>query len=605
MTNTPFSILSFAMLEQFREFLDKQEAALADSLLLATIPAIDSKVQTPLHLHGSGHFRLAQSLQVMTTRIRNLHEGKTTQEEWSSAVTIINKAFWSYVEVLEGAVQELFSHMDKVDLNGWSEDYYNVVTSFKELLAHRIEDLLWVFKRVEDLMIAYKLICKRQKNIWMIFGKLLSRFSHALDKTILENLAKSDEVLAIRHKSFDVSYNALRVLIPEIQEKESRFASFPVFITLEKEQRDLIIKLYRLIALNDKNAKLKTLNQQLLVDTMNNVAKAGSVCSHFRHYLALIRKKLFEYCLTWQNEHDPVIQKPIHALEKELDFVKNMIGSYREMLARSESRPYGQTRWPLTEWIVGKEPRKTRDLLHLLYQIDSLKKLFPAIDLAVERKGLQEGYLLKRNRLKKQMDDVLHEMGQPLSSRSLIQVKADRLIELIDLTDELGGSLGDVRGMITEVLLKAMHFDAKYQVLNDYPRFHEIYAIHEGLMEPLNDPEHIKRTKLFQSVIQHVEHWVRKHEVEQHAPELEVDEAAINESLQEILGAIQRDNLSAEDKQQYDQMLLAYRYQFSQFFHYLRSFETEGKAIRSQFAFVDHYLDAIEAKLKQGHAVSS
>lgn len=598
MTNTSFSILSFAMLEQFREFLDKQEAALADALLLATIPAIDSKVQAPLHLHGSGHFRLAQALQVMTARIRNLHEGKTTQGEWDSAVLIINKAFWDYVEVLEGAVQELFGHMDRVDLNGWSEDYYNIVTSFKELLAHRIEDLIWVFKRVEDLAIAYRLICKRQKNVWMVFGRLLSRFSHALDKSILENLAKSDEVLAVRHKSFDVSYNALKVLIPEIQEKESRFASFPVFITLEKEQRDLIIKLYRLIALNEKNAKLKTLNQQLLVDTLKNVAKAGVVCVNFRHYVAEIRKKLFENCLNWQKSHDPSIQKPIKALEKELDFVKNQIGSYREILARSESRPYGQTRWPLTEWIVGKEPRKTRDLLHLLYQIDSLKKLFPAIELAVDRKGLQEGYLIKRTRLKMQMDDVLHEMGQPLSSRNLIQVKADRLIELLDLADELGGSLGDVRGMITEVLLRAMHFDAKYQVLNDYPRFHEIYSIHEGLAPEIKDAGHRKRIKLFQSVIQHVEHWIRKHEVEQHVAELEVDESAIHESLQEVLGAIQRDALSNEDRQRFDQMLLAYRYQFSQFFHFLRSFEAEGNAIRNQFTFVDHYLDAMENHLK-------
>ena len=586
------------MLEQFRDFLDKQEATLADALLLATIPAIDSKVQAPLHLHGSGHFRLAQALQAMTTRIRNLHEGKTTESEWESAVLIINKAFWNYVEVLEGAVQELFNHMDKVDLNGWSEDYYNIVTSFKELLAHRIEDLIWVYKRVEDLAIAYRLICKRQKNLWMIFGVFLKRFSHALDKSILENLSKSDEVLAIRYKSFDVSYNALKVLIPEIQEKESRFASFPVFTTLEKDQRDLVIKLYRLIALNEKNSKLKTLNQELLVDTLKNVAKAGLVCSNFRQYIGAIKKKLFKYCLSWQTEHDPQIQKPLKTLEKELDFVRNLIGAYREILARSESHPYGQTRWPLTEWIVGKEPRKTRDLLHLLYQIDSLKKVFPAIKLAVDRNGLQEGYLLKRNRLKRQMDDVLHEMGQPLSSRNLIQVKADRLIELIDLTDELGGSLGDVRSLVTEVLLKAMRFDAKYQVLNDYPRFHEIYSIHEGLLPAIEDPEHHNRVKLFHSIIQHVEHWVRKHEIGQHVSELEIDEAAVHERLQEVLGAIHRNALSTEDRQRFDQMLLAYRYQFSQFFHFLRSYEAEGNAIRNQFAFVDHYLDSMDAHLK-------
>lgn len=589
MMNQPLLPLNFAMLEQFRGFLDKQEAKLADALLLATIPAISATAGAPVHLHGSGHFRLAQALQIMTSRIRNLHEGEATKKEWASAVSTINQAFWDYVEILEGTIQELFEQMDGVDLNAWSIDYYQIITSFKELLAHRIEDLIWVNKRVEDLLLAYRWISNRQKNVWMLFGKLLSQFTYVLDKSLLTHLFKAEESLNIRFKSFHLSYEAMRVLIPEIQERETRFAGFPVFITLDQEHRNLIIQLYRLVALNEKNAKYKTLNQELLVTTIKNLAKPGFVSAQFRDYIAEIKKTFFRYCLNWQKEFDPAIKKSLLALSQEMDFLKNLIGSYREILLRSDSGPYTKTRWRLTEWIVGQEPRKTRDLLNLLYQIEAINKLFPVVN---SKTGLQENWALKKALLKRQIEEVLHEMGQPLSSRNLIQGKAEKLIELIDETDELGGSLGDVRPLVSDVLLRAMHFDAKYQVLNEDPKFHELFDIHKNLMPKLNDPSHEKRIKQFQTILKHIEHWCKKREVSEHIAEIESEEATIHEGLQRFLGALQGQNNLQDDKR-YLQMLLEYRYLFSQFFHSLRSFETEGKQLRSQFAFVDHYLEAI------------
>lgn len=594
MISKPFLHLSYAMLEQFRDFLDKQESKLADVLLLATSPAINSKTQGPLHLHGSGHFRLSQALQALTSRMRHLQEGDTTPSEWRSAVLVINKAFWDYVEVLEEAEKELYQHIEAVDISGWTENFHRIVVSFKELLAHRIEDLIWVYLRVEDLLLTYRSICKKRKNLWMLFGLILKKFSKTLDRSILRHLSAAESSLATHYKAFNTSYEALNKFMPEIKAKEAKFLNFSLWNEKDPEHQKLMIKLFEWIALYEKNAKLEALDPQLILRAIKNVAKPGLMSTIFRECIEGIKKNFFQDCLAWQNERDPSIRIHLHTLEEGLDHLKTLIGSYREILLRAEADPYAKTRWRFTEWIVGPEPRKTRDFLYLLYQIDFLKKLFSTLYTSLDRQKTVNPY--RKGVIKQQIYEVLHEMGQPLSSRNLIQGKAERLIELIGDLDELGGAEGDVHDLITEILLKALHYDIKYQVLNDDSRFEEIITIHRGLSYPIEDPEHLNRMKVFKSVIKHVENWLKKKEVREHIHELDLDEAAVQESLQGFLASVQRGSYLEETCYE---MLLEYRYLFSRFFHLLRSFESEGKEIRSQFSFVDQYLEAIERQVKE------
>lgn len=589
----PFLHLSYATLEQFRDFLDKQEAKLADVLLLATSPAINSKTQGPLHLHGSGHFRLSQALQALTTRMRHLREGDTTLSEWRSAVLVINKAFWDYVEVLEEAEKELSHHVEAVDISGWTENFYRIVVSFKELLAHRIEDLIWVTFRVEDLLLTYRSICKKRKNLWMVFGYILKRFSNTLDRAILQHLYAAESALSAQYKAFNTSYEALNSFMPEIKLKEAKFLNFSLWNEKDPEHQRLMIKLYEWIALYEKNSKLEALDPQLILRAIKNVAKPGLMSAIFRECIDGIKKNFFQDCISWQNERDPSIRIHLQTLEEGLDHLKTFIGSYREILLRAESDPYAKTRRRLTEWIVGPEPRKTRDFLQLLYQIDFLKRLFSTLFNSLDRQQTRKASV--KGKLRQQIYEVLHEMGQPLSSRNLIQGRAEKLIELIGELDELGSSEGDVHDLITEVLLRALHYDAKYQVLNNDSRFEEIITIHQNLGYPIEDPEHLNRIKVFKSVIKHVENWLKKKEIQNHIHELDLDEGAVQESLQGLLASVQRGSYLEETCYE---MLLEYRYLFSRFFHALRKYETEGKEIRSQFSFVDHYLEAIEQQVK-------
>lgn len=593
MTSKPHLQLSYAMLEQFRDFLDKQEAKLADALLLATVPAINSKTQVPLHLHGSGHFRLSQALQAFTSRMRHLHEGDTSQGEWRTATLVINKAFWDYAEILDEAEKELYQRVEAVDLSGWTDNFYQVVVGFKELLTHRIEDLIWVYHRVDDLLLTYRSICRKNKNLWMLFGSLLKKFSGALDRSILKHLYRTESALAIHYKNFTTSFEAFSVFVPQIREKEAKFLNFSIWNQIDPENQRLMIRLYRWVALYNKNVKLEALDPALILKTIKHTAKPSQMQAIFRECLGALKQSFFQDCLSWQNDRDPSIRIQLETKEEGLDHLKAMISAYREILLQEEAQ---KGKWSFTQWFHQSESRKTRDLLSLLYQIDSLKKLFSSFYASVDKEKIGS----KRGVIKQQAYEVLHEMGQPLSSRNLIQAKGEKLIELIAALDELGGSEGDVHELITEILLKALHYDVKYQVLNDDSRFEELYAIHEGFTLSIEDPDHRERIRLFKSVIKHVENWLKKRQIREHAQELDLDEAAVQESLQSLLASAQR---GAYLEETYWQMLLEYRYLFSRFFQFLRGYDAEGKEIRSQFAFVDHYLEAVEKQVRENPAV--
>lgn len=584
-----FTKFNRAQLEQFRAYLDQQEAKLADALLLAALPAPGAI----LHLHGSGHVRLAQGVQILTTRIRELKEADTSSEEWKFAVKGTNHSLGEYVEVLQEAVKELLHQLKQMGLFSWNQDFYEIVAGFKELLSHRIEDLMWVFRRLEELFMAYRATCHKRKNTWVLFGKILRRFTTILDNKLLVKLRDADVLLNTEFKKFKSKFDAFTDFSEKEMEQETLVSRYACLIDLPPDRQSAYLKLYRMLKIWDQNEKGEAvLNQAEIAECIVNLAKAGLITSYFKDYLRVIRQRIFLLSRGWQESYDMALLIPARQLKEELSSLRQVVSTYREVLLRRDPI---KNRW----WFMGQsEHRKTRDLLQLAYEIEMVQKW---VHLLLERieKGKVEDHYFRRHALKREMDNLLHEMGQPLSSRGMLQLKAEGLIDLLAKADELGGSMGNVHEMLTDFFLKALRYDSKYQVLHDYPHFEELYAIHKGFMPTLQDSNHDKRMKLFQHVVHHVEYWVKEHAVQEHVNELEFDEVAVQEVLQQLLAAIQRkEPPQNNDWESYYQMLLEYRYLFSCFFHRLRNFEAEGKPIRLQFYFLDQYLDTIEKQLR-------
>lgn len=565
--------LSYGLLQELREFLDKQEAKLADSLLLAAIPTS----VVPLPLHGTGHLRLAQALERMSVQIR-----KDQQiPGWKAPLEVVNGAFWEYVEVLESAAGELIERIHHSSMTVWNDEFYYVVLGFKELLVHRIEDLIWVFRRIEGLFF----------SVHSSFRKLFKSIFTLLDKSILNHLFRTEEALHIQAQNFTLCFNALRKSIEESRINETKLLGSPVFPSLPGGQQETLLFILRFLKVYEENKKHPILEEEKILTTLKGIAKPGILTIYFREYLQKVRSAFFDTARQWRETLNPGISGALFNLQVELDLLKAIIGSYREILLR----PF---RFSFTQWIIGPEPRKTKDLLLILYDIDTLNRLFSSLKGTIE-KGISVDLMAKYLEVQRKMEEVLHEMSQPLSSRHLIQTKAERFVECWELADELGGSHGDVEDLMTKALIKALRYDTAIQAFPSMPRFGELYMIHQGCLLPIDNLEHDKRMKLFGQVIRHVEQWLKEHTVEKHSGDLDVDEASLHEAFQNFLALIQRKEVPEKGGWDlYYQMLLDYRYLFAKFFYALKLFEGEGKVVRAHFFFVDHYLEAIEMQLK-------
>ncbi len=584
-------------LEQFRDYLDQQESKLAEALLLSTLPSpgqMDS-----IHLHGSGHYRLTQALQSVSGRIRDLKEEQTVPGEWQISVDAVNKALWTFCDLLEGAANELIQHVQLTRMSDWDEKLYGLFLSFKELLSHRIEDTIWLYRRLEELFLSYRATCKKHKNLWMIFGKLWAPFATILDKNILNRLFKMEEMLSSQFKRFSVSYEVFNTFLLNARPFEEQLAASARFQELAPEQQSRLLKLYCFAKVWEQNSKQQMLNSQELVSTIKELAKPGVFLIAFRDYYKILKEAIFALSYSWQKFEDESLVEVANHIKHDLVVFGELVTSYREILLRSDPNPYVRTRWSFSEWALGPEPRKTRELLQLIFDVEMLLRWCDHLLHAIKSERVDQK-IMKRNALKKRIELVIHEMGQPLSSRNMIHGKCEELLQLVEECDELGGSLGDLHMELTDLFLKAMRLDVKYQTLFDFPKFEELYSIHEGFLPPIHDPDHKERLKLYKGSLHHIEHWLKESVLPRHEKEVEVDEAAIQESLQRLLAAIQRGALPQQaDRELYFQMLLEYRFLFSKFFHLLRKYEGEGKLIRGQFLFVDNYLEAIEQQLRQ------
>ena len=202
-------------------------------------------------------------------------------------------------------------------------------------------------------------------------------------------------------------------------------------------------------------------------------------------------------------------------------------------------------------------------------------------------------------------------MSQPLASRSMIHARADQLVKLLQACDELGGSAGDVSNLVGSVLIRALRFDWKYQVLAENPQFNDLVAIHLGFMRRYDDPAHERRMRKLNSMIHLIESWVKQNESFKHGQEIETDINDVKEYLQDFLASVKRSLASVQEgkaddkevKERVSLQLLEIRNLFSKFFYFLRSYESDGKLIRNQFLFVDQYLEAVELILQQPFSV--
>ena len=605
--------LDSSLVGLLQQYLDEKEQILARSILDAIPPPLIS-LPAPAVTEGETNFKLADALEAFVKRNYpnpNSHTFVSTRD-WKASVAKINKALWSYVETIEGCIVELFLQVEQTTIEQWHPRLAHVISSIKEILMHKIEDLLWGIKRLDHQLWKCKDACQPRGG-WDVFRKISQYWTSLIDPGLTSNLKKSQEFLKAQNQKFTKRYKGYTQLQAQVDHAVEKFSKFRIFNSLDSETQGHFKKLYELLKLWELNKSAKTIPSIELIIALRNVLSIDKATLLFKDYYQALKTDLFNKSLDFKNKQahlfdetplQDMMQESITSSQAEARMLGSVIGNYRDFLLNANPDPYVRTRLGFSEGIVGPEPAQTKPLLQSGYDAEALNDLFEKLATSLKKDPSQRVEIAQ---VEPEIEHALHEMGQPLATHRLIRARAETVLDKLKQLDELGSF--DIKSVdfVGDVFAKLLRSDWRYHVLHGIPLFHQLYKIHHGLIKPIDDRHHASRISKFKRLLNKVHEWIKDQKTHIHYHDIELDMNDIKGYLQDFLGYIQRvsndQNLTEEQaqeiKQELSQQLLEYRYLFGNFFYQLRQHESEGQFIRRQCLFVDQYFESIEIKLHE------
>lgn len=595
------------IIEELEYYLQEKENRLAHQIMHTfTISGAES---APPVLPSGSSLKLSDAVESFTKQVRALPKSDggdlKAQEECYRVEKGMNRAFWEYTEILEGCVVELFQQVRQVPLDRWHISLSVVVQALKDMLYLRIEDLMWTIRRLEKPLNEFcqKRLAKPNRWLdWLPFKK--SR----IDAHLLQNLQQTETFLKTQFAGFKERYNEYLMLNIQAEESLEKMKSYAILALLDIPDQNVYVDVFRLLKMIELNPHPK---REVAIETsraLKHLTSVDHVQKVFRLYLREIQEAFFTCSLEWKSlsheeEQYPEAVKKLRAkvadLQQELRQFMLTMSRYRTFILKTDDNPYVRSRWGFTEWVVGPEPAKAKQLISLLYSAEELDANFIQFAGSLERDPLSQQNI--EYHAHEEIEHLLHEMGQPLISRSMMVSRAERFLDALKACDEVGSPQISTIFYVEDKLSKAMRADWKYHVLHEFPLFHQIYRLHKGLEEVFDDPPHAFRLDRFQSLFSQMLEWVNKGDVYAHVHEIEIDMNDMKTYLQDFLASIQRagkekssDPFFDETIVKFCQELLEYRYLFGQFFLSLMNKSPDSQQLRHQFLFVDQYFETIE-----------
>jgi hypothetical protein len=538
------------------------------------------------------------------------HQDSSSSVDTERVVKELKGALWEFTEVLEGCITELFQQVRQVSINRWHISIFHVVHAIKDMLSHRIEDLIWAIRRLEKPLKEYRQKFRKKTGKWEDWQ---SMWKGVLDPELIRHLQQSERFLKTHYEEFNQRYATYMHLSVKVEDHLQKMKSHPILALLDGADQNLYIDIFRLLKMLELNRQPKKEVAKKTGEAIKYLASIDHVMKMFRTYYRGLKEAFFNSSLEWKslNQAEPNFKEALQRLrgkvqdyQRELQQLKHTMSRYRLFMLKTDANPYIRSRWGFTEWIVGPEPAKAKKLLHLLYSTEELEHHLNDFTAALGRDPSLHSQQEKT--AQQEIQKLLHEMGQPLISRSMMRNRAARLLEQLSICDEGGSPHLATIEWVGDVLNKSMREDWKYQVLHEIPLFHQMYRLHQGLSEYMEDPTHAFRLDHLHHLFDQIEEWVAKEDVYAHVHEIEVDMNDMKTYLQDFLAVIQRtvkgksqDPFLDETTHKFRQQLLEYRYIFGQFFFTIMTRNADGQQLRQQFLFVDQYFESIENLLNE------
>lgn len=599
---------------QLEQFLQEKENILALQIIEGISP-LGNEPDIPSPSIKGTEIKLSKAVEGFSKKVRFIvnHDVNPDQMRMQAdqVVKKLNGAFWEMTEVLEGCVVELFQQIKQVSIDRWHLSLAQVMHEIKDILIHYIEDVIWAIRRLEKPL--QELCEKFDLKLHQTWLDWISLKKNYLDRNLLVNLQQSEKFLKSQYEIFQQRYQEYMILNVKTEEFLQKMKTYPALALLDMQNQNLYIDLYRLLKMLELNPHPK---KEVGVDTsraLKHLTSADNILQVLHAYYAELEDALFNSSLEWKSlsHEEENFQEALERLKVkvkdyqfELKELVHTIGKYRHFILNNNPNPYMRSRWGFSESIVGPEPAKAKHLKEMIYSAEELEESFNQLSASLTSDPLS--LLNKENEAHQEIDKLLHEMGQPLISRSMMHNRLERLLEELNACDEIGSPRMATIEYTEDVLAKVLRNDWRYHVLHEFPLFHQIYGLHQGLVEAFEDPSHAFRLERFGLLFNKIEEWLQKKQVYPNIHEIELDINDIKAYLQDFLALVQRvvrekshDPFLDETTFKLRHQLLEYRYLFGQFFHDIVSKNSDGMQLRNQFLFVDQYFESIENLLNE------
>lgn len=601
--------------EQIGEYLDNKEAQLS-SLVSHLTHSLES---TPGLASGQSpsYTRLNEAVEDFSRKIQRITQERRTVDDgqFYKVVRDFNLGLWRYVEVLEGCVTELFQQLDQIGFEQWNVDFVRALTAIKDELTHRIDDVTWAIRRLNEQFKRYKYCCGLQGANWLGFHKLFFGGERYLDKTVEPALRKCNKFLNFRYRKFIDRYAGYQLISDSIEKQLQKSYNYRVLSALDIDAQDKYKQLFFLLHLWEQNHKTRTVSRSEPVRALRSFATAQTVVTILKEYFSQLKKSVFEGSRLIKKQFrllflDKSVRQPLidnlSGYRSELATLNSMVDGYKKFHVQTD--PSIRKGFFCTTKNNGNEGYK-----HLMAELDNLSHEIKGLDLLVVNfHASLECEPALENKVDVHVEEVvagyIHEMEQPLASRDLMRKDAKALLNVLHGLDEMGAFDPLVVSFTRWTLILAMCADWKYHVLQDLSLFHHIYHLHQNIVGNNEDRSHLNRLQRFNRVFERVRQWVGANQTVKHAHDIELDINDIKAYLQDFFAHVQRiekgssdipDGESAEDPiARAEQALLEYLYIFGGFLHTLSYDNLEHRQIRRQLLFVDQYFEEIRRKLQ-------
>lgn len=605
------------MAEQLSQYLEKKEAQVSRQILevivlLEGFPALEEAF-------SPDGLRLSEAVEEFGRKVRRAGQTQkqsvVARENWKIACRQIDQVLWTYIDVLEGCVTELFQQINQIGFEQWNVDVIRTATSIKDELTHRMDDLVWAIRRLDQQLKIYSSICDAREGKSGHLRALFQKFSSCLDSALESTVRKCNKFLHFRYRQFVERYTGYLQLYDYAEKSVQRLQDYRILSSLEIDQQDKLKQLCFLLTLWEKNSHSLILPQTEPVRAVRACLSFENALVLFREYFHTIRNAVFDQSRMIKQQFrlifiDKAAKRPLienlASYRAELRTLKDLVEGFRKFHIQTDpGSKHGF--FSHFSFFQKQQPKELQEISRQLKEIKNLENLITHFQLSLEKDATRDRGLTPK--LQNEVNKHLHEMGQPLASKDLMRRNAKALVSSLQSLDEIAAFDPQIVDFIGRTLCKAMCSDWKYHVLQEISPFHQIYETHQGFFTLSDNRLHLNRLHKFQKILDRLSRWIQNEETLKHTQEVDLDVHDIKAYLQDFLAYVQR--LQPEEESVLDierfkrpigeavQALLEYLHLFGSFFSRLHRDDFEHRLMRKQLLFIDQYFEAIERRIQE------